>query len=212
MIGCMKIPDGDMIRLWLCEIGLGILCSLAFSRFGEIPFFYSVWFTIPLFFISGELLINTLYKKLEKEFQKQQTPLGKFDVPGLGTIYRFPDYWDYELTTKNKEGANFLVPITLSADLKGPSDRQINLLKTFKGDFVIIYATCLKELKKGFIKKKKIPLFDAIDKTKLSLHLNPDHDTQEDMEFTFETSEPDSDMSYTLTMKNWQIINIYGID
>ncbi len=207
----MKMPDRDTWIIWYTLIAFGVLASIVLAEFAEIRFLHSIWFTVPAFFASGNLLFNWWMRSIDKRIEKETTPIETKEVPELGIVKRLPGRWEIDLELKLHGEEAFSIPVSFEAESVGPSGRQVRLAKEFASKYSENRHEYLSQLKDYFASNGVPDDFGTVLVNDLSFHINPDGEP-EDIEICFETEGRYSDMGYYLVLKDWNVVNVYGED
>ncbi len=207
----MKMPDRDIWTIVYSLIALAVLASIVLDSFAEIRFLHSIWFTVPAFFASGNLLFNWWMRSVDKRIEKETTPIETKAIPELGIVKRLPGRWEIDLELKLHGEKAISIPVSFEAESAGPSGRQVRLAKEFASKYSENRHEYLSQLKDYFASNGVPDDFGTVLVNDLSVHINPDGEP-EDIEICFETEGAYSDMGYCLVLKDWNVVNVYGAD
>jgi hypothetical protein len=206
----MKRPDRDTLTIWYCLIALGVVTSLSLARFAGVRFFYSVWITVPAFLATGLLGLRWWLKSVDKSIAKATTPLQVRQAPGIGELKQLPDYWAVELEVAEGTGVVANLYVSIAADGRGPSERQLGLVRTLMEKYAQLKPVLLESLRTRTEPDESANILEQINCAEVSCNICPDGD-REDLDVTFPVKDG-SDMVYAVCLKDWQVVDVYGAD
>ena len=170
----MKAPDKNTLTIWYSLVTFGLVTSFALSKFAGVRFGISVWMTVPSFLVVGLISLRWWMRTIDHSIAKATTPLQVRHVPGIGTLSQFSDHWAVEIGVLDVKGTLTKATVTIAADSSGPSQRQLDLIRTLREKYPQLIPMLRARLREQLDLNEVKKVIDVADFTTPTFDINPD--------------------------------------
>ncbi len=113
------MADRDTWTIWYCLVAFGVVTSLALWGLAGIHLLFTIWITIPAFFLGGNLVMKRWMSSVEERARIATTPIAHKEIPGFGTLRQLPDRWELDLEVRDSAdnvdfGGDWMIRMSVS--------------------------------------------------------------------------------------------------
>ena len=205
----MRDDANDVVMILTLGI-VGLAISGVIHTLG-IPFYYTVWFVVPLPILGYRWLAKYLDKKMQEDWARYE-PRETLELPRIGDVDRLDDGWTREVGIEGMEGGVHYVSVHVDAPMgtttqpgELPDKRQQEILRKLPALYPELLSASLDTLTSFFEEHPGGNTLDTIGRVPLSVEISAADRAQEhDLILSF-ASEVD-DMGYSVVFKDGKVL------